>query len=241
MAFSPGPSDLAELAGSPSAGFPLPPAATEATAAAAAAAAAAARTTSAPVAAAGAVTAGAAFDQQPSELDQGALQQVFIRLPRNVLVLAAKVLNKGWRDWVYHQLGNRRGKQVVIEDDDMQSSYVPLWSIRQQVGLWTNIENKALLASGAAARGELEDLQWMISQGYGRAPGYKMGVAAAAAEAGQLRVLECLLSEEENGMNELDEGTSAAAGRGGQLRVLQWLRQKGCPWNAELVSAAIEA
>ena len=41
-----------------------------------------------------------------------------------------------------------------------------LWSIKQQVGLWASPWHKALLASGAAARGELEELQWMIRQGY---------------------------------------------------------------------------
>ena len=242
MAYSPDHCNLAELADPPSAGFPLQPAATPAhcparepaaaTPAGATTAGTAVIKATAPAAAAGAA---AASDKQPSELDQGALEQVLIRLPRNVVVLAAKVLNKGWSDWVYQQLGSRRGKRVVIRKDGPQSSYIPLWRIKQQVGLWAAPKNKGLLASGAAARGELEDLQWMISQGYGK--GSKMGVAAAAAEAGQLRVLEWLLLEGYG----MDKTISSAAARGGQLTVLQWLRQKGCSWNAEVLSAAIAA
>ena len=189
-----------------------------------------------------AAAAGAASDQPPSELDRGALQQVLILLPPNVIVLAAKVLNKGWRNWVYQQLGSRRGKQVVISDNDRQSSYVPLWSIKQRGGLSTTRDHKALLAFGAAARGELEDLQWMISQGYLK--GWKDWIrhtngrlCAVAAEGGQLRVLEWLASAG----YKMDEITSSWAAGGGQLEVLQWLRQKGVPCSARVLSEAIEA
>ena len=181
--------------------------------------------------AAATASAGAASYEQPSELDQGALQQVFIRLPRNVQVLAAKVLSKGWRDWVYQQLGSRRGRHVVVCREDLQSSFVPLWSIKQQVGLWINPLHKAWLALGAAIRGELEDLQWMISQGYGKGSWYQEGSLSTrnmefcgiAAEAGQLRVLEWLVSEG----YEIDASTCNAAAKGGQLEVLRWLTQKG--------------
>ena len=114
------------------------------------------------------------------------------------MVLNTKVLSKGWRDWVYQQLGNRRGKQVVICRDDLQSSYVPLWSIKQQGGLWASPWDKASLPSGTAARGELEDLEWMISQGYDKGKdksGRPIYLCDAAAEGGQLEALEWLVSE----------------------------------------------
>ena len=151
-------------------------------------------------------------------------------------MLAAKVLSKGWRDWVYQQLGSRRGKRLVICRDDLQSSYVPLWSIKQQTGLWAALCHKGLLASGAASRGELEALQWMISQGYGNGSWYRPAdLCGAAAGGGQLEVLEWLVSDG----YELDESTCNAAARGGQLGVLQWLRQKGRPWSGEVLCAAI--
>ena len=97
----------------------------------------------------------------------------------------------------------------------------------------------ARLAFGAAARGELEDLQWMISQGYGKGHWHRSAalVGAAAAAGGHLRVLEWLVSEG----YEMDESTSSSAAWAGQLEVLQWLRQKECPWSAEVLCVCVFA
>ena len=130
MSLSRQPYELEETANSPSSrAYSVPPVASSRDAAAPTSAATAEIVIAAAAAATAAETAGAASYQRHSELDQGALQQVLIRLPRNVIVLTAKVLNKGCRDWVYQQLGSRSAKEVVICGDDLQSFSVPVGAL----------------------------------------------------------------------------------------------------------------
>ena len=122
--------------------------------------------------------------------------------------------------------------------DNPQSLYVPLGSIKQQASLCINPWNKASLAAGAAALGELEDLKRMISKGYEQSICLTTAdLCGAAAEAGQLKGLEWLVLEG----YVLVESTAVSAAWGGQLEVLQWLRQKRCHLSARVLCAAIAA
>jgi hypothetical protein len=179
-----------------------------------------------------------ADQQQFVEFHQSALHEVFLRLPHNSIVLTTKVLSKGWRDWVYQQLGQSKAKSVLICcDDDPQSSYVPLWALKQQ-GLHIKPRKKAGLAIAAAARRELEDLQWMIQHSYldSCTCFHIAKMFRLAALGGDLEMVQVLASE---GLN-IGHYTCAAAARGGQLEVLKWLmqNQRGA-WNPWLLCAAI--
>ena len=80
---------------------------------------------------------------------------------------------------------------------------------------------------GAAAGGELQELQWMSQQGYCSSDNWQL--VSLAAEGGHLEVVQWLVAE---GYCRTPSACSSAASRG-HLEVLQWLRGRGCPWGRE--------
>jgi hypothetical protein len=138
---------------------------------------------------------------------------------------------------VCQQLGQSKARNVLVCCADPQSSYVPLWALKQQ-GLHIPPRKKAGLAIAAAARRELEDLQWMIEHHYlDSCNRYRIAnMFGQAALGGHLEVVQLLVSE---GLH-IGHYTCAAAARGGQLEVLKCLRQNHrCTSNAWLICAAI--
>eukprot|EP00611_Tribonema_gayanum_P022738 TRINITY_DN462_c1_g2_i3.p1 TRINITY_DN462_c1_g2~~TRINITY_DN462_c1_g2_i3.p1 ORF type:complete len:350 (-),score=29.94 TRINITY_DN462_c1_g2_i3:113-1162(-) len=82
-----------------------------------------------------------------------------------------------------------------------------------------------IACNAAAARGDLELLQWMRAHGFH----YSALTIATAAGSGHLEVLEW--ARRDTGCA-WDEQTCKRAAAGGHLDILQYARGHGCPWDS---------
>ncbi|QDZ18969.1 Rpc34 subunit of RNA polymerase [Chloropicon primus] len=109
------------------------------------------------------------------------------------------------------------------------SKKVMQWLVSQGIPLNLNREYHGVVAAtGAAAGGHIELLEWLRSEGCG----FHERTCAAAAEGGHLDVLQWARSQDPP--CPWDAGTCRRAAMGGHLDVLQWARSQDppCPWDA---------
>eukprot|EP00611_Tribonema_gayanum_P022742 TRINITY_DN462_c1_g4_i1.p1 TRINITY_DN462_c1_g4~~TRINITY_DN462_c1_g4_i1.p1 ORF type:complete len:457 (-),score=76.06 TRINITY_DN462_c1_g4_i1:174-1415(-) len=86
------------------------------------------------------------------------------------------------------------------------------------------------ICKAAAARGDLEMLQWARANRFF----WDKGVTAAAAGGGHLQVLQWLRANQ----CPSDFTTCALAANGGHLEVLEWAHDAGCGWFENMCSSA---
>jgi len=95
-----------------------------------------------------------------------------------------------------------------------------------------NCPRSPLVAAAAAYRGRLEELRWVLEQGF---PCDELA-AVAAARGGQRATLEHVLGIRP-GIIMRPEICTAASGEG-HLGLLKLLRERGCPWDEDTVALA---
>ena len=84
-------------------------------------------------------------------------------------------------------------------------------------------DTQKVLQQEAAAKGQLEVLQWLHANG---CP-WNRSTCSGAAGGGHLKAMQWLIA---NGCP-WNADTCAWAAKGGHLEVLQWARENGCPWD----------